>query len=134
MEWLRNHSARRGGDRLLAGPRRAWGALAPPAGQVMLLWAVFTGVAGALATLVFRQGIRDLQRLLGSSGESLVAMAASLPWYLRVALPTLGGLTAGGLLVLARRYGGSAPSDYMETVAFGDGRVPVRHTLLRSLS
>jgi CIC family chloride channel protein len=128
-----NHSARRWLHPLLAGPRRLVGTLTPPAEQA-LLWAAFTGVVGALATMVFRQDIRGLQWLLGGSSGSLVALAESLPWYSRITLPAIGGLTAGGLLVLARRYGGSAPSDYMETVAFGDGRVPARHTLLRSLS
>jgi CIC family chloride channel protein len=100
----------------------------------MLLWAVFAGVAGALATLLFRQGVSDVQWLLVRRNVSVVEMAELLPWYLRIALPTLGGLLAGGLLVVARRYRNGASSDYMETIAFGDGRIPLRHTLLRSLS
>ncbi len=106
----------------------------PPDGYVMLLWAVFAGVAGALATMVFRQGILSLQWLLGKQNLSVVEMAESLPWYIRFLLPILGGLVAGGLLVLAQRFKHGAPSDYMESIAFGDGRIPVRHTLLRSLS
>lgn len=100
----------------------------------MLLWAAVVGVAGALATMTFRQGVSALQWLLVGRSGSVVEIAESLPWYLRIAFPTLGGLAAGGLLVLADRYSNGAPSDYMEAVAFGDGRVPVRHTLLRSLS
>lgn len=100
----------------------------------MLLWAGLAGVVGALATLVFRRGISAVGWLLAGPSVSVVEMAESLPWYVRIALPTLGGLAAGGLLVLAPRYSNGAPSDYMESVAFGDGRVPARDTLLRSLS
>ncbi|MEO8287036.1 MAG: ClcB-like voltage-gated chloride channel protein [Chloroflexota bacterium] len=108
--------------------------LSTPEGYLILLWAAFAGVVGALATLLFRYGISALQWLLVGNNGSLVEIAESLPWYARLGLPAVGGLVAGGLLVLAHRYGEGAPSDYMETVAFGDGRVPVRHTLLRSLS
>jgi CIC family chloride channel protein len=113
---------------------RALRSFSTPNGYVMLLWAAFAGLAGALATMVFRYGIAGLERLLVGYSGSIVAIAESLPWYARIALPTAGGLAAGGLLVLARRYGSSAAPDYMEAVAFGDGRIPVRHTLLRSLS
>ena len=121
-------------NKLTEGPRRVVRSFSPLEGNIMLLWAALVGVASALVTLVFRYGIGALQWLLVGQSGSLVDIAESLPWYVRIALPTLGGLAAGGLLVLARSFGSGVPSDYMETVAFGDGRVPVRHTLLRSVS
>jgi CIC family chloride channel protein len=119
---------------LMKSFRRLLAAFFPPDSYITLFWSVFAGVAGALATMVFRQGILSMQWLLGKQNLSVVEMAESLPWYFRILLPTLGGLVAGGLLVLAQRYKHGAPSDYMESIAFGDGRIPVRHTLLRSLS
>lgn len=100
----------------------------------MLLLAAFAGVAGALVTTVFRYGIAAFQWVLVGYSGSVVQIAQSLPWYVRITLPTLGGLAAGGLLVFAQRYRKGTASDYMEAVAQGDGRIPVRHTLLRSLS
>src|SRR6478752_1655480 len=41
--------------------------------HTMLIWAVVVGVAGALATTVFREGIALTQRLLGNHSEGLVA-------------------------------------------------------------
>ena len=128
------HFAHRLLHMVIDAPRKLFGSLFPLEGYIMLLWAAFAGVIGALATMVFRLGIQGLEGLLAGRSVSLVEMAESLPWYLRIGLPTIGGLTAGGLLVVAQRYKKDAPSDYMESIAFGDGRVPVRHTLLRSLS
>ncbi|MGS0740527.1 ClcB-like voltage-gated chloride channel protein [Glaciimonas sp. GG7] len=100
----------------------------------MLLWAVVVGFLGALATIVFREAITGLQLLLTGQSGSFVAIAKSLPWYWRVILPTAGGVVAGAILLLANRMPSPPASDYMEAVAIGDGKIPVRHSLLRSLS
>lgn len=99
----------------------------------MLLWAVAVGFVGALATIAFREAISALQWLVTGHASSFVAMAESLPWYERVALPALGGAIAGLLLQWSRRFNpDSAASDYMEAIAIGDGRIPVREGLMRS--
>jgi chloride channel protein, CIC family len=105
----------------------------PPA-HAMLLWAALAGLAGALATIAFRDGLAAMQTLLVGRSGSFVEMAAALPWYLRVVLPCAGGLAAGALLVLARRWQDETPADYMEAIAGGSGEVPVTQTLLRSAS
>ena len=69
----------------------------------MLVWAVIVGVAGAFATAAFRFGIDELQRLFGGDHGNFVEMATRLPWPVRVALPTAGGLIAGLCLLFARR-------------------------------
>ena len=100
----------------------------------MLLWAVVVGFLGALATISFRESIRGLQwTLVGHSG-SLVEMGRALPWPVRLALPAVGGIAAGLVLMLARRSTVGASSDYMEAIAIGDGRIPVRFNLLRIFS
>ena len=101
----------------------------------MLLWAGAAGLFGAFATITFRESIRALQWLLVGSSGSLVDIALGLPLWARVTLPTLGGLCAGGFLLLGRRFAvGTASSDYMEAVAIGDGRLSIRHSLARSVS
>lgn len=103
--------------------------------HAMLLWAALAGVVGACATIAFREGISALQWLMVGRSASLVDIARSLDWPLRVAIPTLGGVVAGLLLAWARRTDtGAARPDYMEAIAIGDGRIPVRQSLLRSLS
>jgi len=102
--------------------------------HAMLLWAAIIGFVGALATIVFREGIAALQFLLTGHSGSLVEIATGLPWHMRVLIPTCGGLVAGLFLIWAKRMPSGAASDYMEAVAIGDGHIPVRHSLLRSLS
>ncbi|KAF3998106.1 ClcB-like voltage-gated chloride channel protein [Glaciimonas immobilis] len=100
----------------------------------MLLWAVVVGFLGALATIIFRECIVGMQLLLTGQSGSFVAIAKSLPWPWRLLLPAAGGVAAGGILLLAQRVPAVAASDYMEAVAIGDGNIPIRQSLLRSLS
>ncbi|RUP35584.1 MAG: voltage-gated chloride channel ClcB [Curvibacter sp.] len=103
--------------------------------QWMLGWAVVAGVLGALATESFRWSLQRLDHLLLGQGGSLVALARSLPAWERVLVPTLGGVLAGVLLMLARRAANpQAHSDYMEATVLGDGRIPLKSSLLRSAS
>ena len=72
--------------------------------------------------------------MAGRSG-SFVEMARSLPWTVRIWLPAAGGLIAGFFLLIARRHADKANHiDYMEAVAIGDGVVPVKLSLWRSVS
>ena len=88
-----------------------------------------------LCIRVFRQGIAALETLLTGRPGALVEIGRSLPLAARVALPAVGGIVAGLILAASRRWAGNAPgSDYIETIAIGDGRIPVRYTLMRSLS
>ncbi len=100
----------------------------------LLLLAALVGFAGALATVVFREGLALMQELLYGRSGSFVDIAASLPWHTRLLLPCAGGLLAGFLLALGRRIPSQRRPDYMEIVAIGDGRVPVRLTLVNGLS
>ncbi len=101
----------------------------------MLLWSAIVGVLGAFATVAFREGIALLQQAVSGRSGSLVEMARRLPWSTRIWLPAAGGLIAGLILLIARRgTDKKAHTDYMEAVAIGDGVIPVRLSLWRSLS
>lgn len=108
--------------------------LRPSEIHFMMLWAALAGLFGALATIVFRDGLAATQWLLVGHNESLVEMATTLSWQMRVLIPTVGGMVAGVVLVMAKRIATPEPTDYMEAIAEGDGRLSVRTTLLRSLS
>ncbi|WP_296654448.1 ClcB-like voltage-gated chloride channel protein [Paraburkholderia sp.] len=107
--------------------------------HTMLVWSVIVGVAGAFATVIFREGIALLQRLFSGTSGSLVEMAKHLPWQTRIWLPAAGGFIAGCLLMPAKR---KAPgddartvhTDYVEAVAIGDGVMPVGKSLWRGAS
>ncbi|AXE98249.1 ClcB-like voltage-gated chloride channel protein [Paraburkholderia hospita] len=103
--------------------------------HTMLVWSVIVGIVGALATIAFREGISLMQRAFTGQDGSLVEMARRLPIAMRIALPALGGLAAGVLLVIAQRGADKKQhTDYMEAVVIGDGVVPVRLSLWRSAS
>jgi chloride channel protein, CIC family len=103
--------------------------------HTMLVWSVIIGVAGALATIAFREGIALLQRVFTGTDGSLVDMARALPWTARILLPTAGGLVAGFMLLIARRgQDKKSSTDYMEAVAIGDGVVPVHSSVWRTIS
>ncbi len=100
----------------------------------MVIWAAVVGVAGALVTIAFRDSISVVERLLTGQEGSLVEIAKSLSWQMRLILPALGGAVAGLFLLAAQRYSSGGRSDYMEAIAIGDGHLPVRENLLRSVS
>ncbi|SIT39076.1 Chloride channel core [Paraburkholderia ribeironis] len=103
--------------------------------HTMLVWSVVVGIAGAFATIIFREAIALLQLAMGGRSGSFVEMARSLPWTVRVWLPAAGGLIAGMFLLIAQRHADKhIHTDYMEAVAIGDGVVPVRLSLWRSVS
>ncbi|KVN32845.1 voltage-gated chloride channel protein ClcB [Burkholderia pyrrocinia] len=103
--------------------------------HTMLIWSVIVGIGGAFATIAFREGIELMQRLISGHSGSFVEMAKRLPWYVRFWMPAAGGLLAGCVLLLANRgESKTKKTDYMEAVALGNGVVPVRQSLWRSVS
>lgn len=103
--------------------------------HTMLIWSVIVGIGGAFATVAFRQGVELIQLALSGGSGSFVDMAKRLPWYVRFWLPGAGGFLAGCVLLLATRGDAKAlTTDYMEAVALGNGVVPVRQSLWRSVS
>jgi CIC family chloride channel protein len=101
----------------------------------IVFWAATIGLLGALASVAFREGIRLIELALTGRTGSLVLVATELPWWSRILVPVLGGLSAGlvihvgGRLLKARRA-----IDYMEAIVVGNGVIGVRATLIRSLS
>jgi CIC family chloride channel protein len=102
--------------------------------QRTLLWACIVGMAGALATLAFRQALLTAEHLLYGV-DGLVHAAQQLAWWERLAAPVVGGALAGAVLAAARRVGEQPRhGDYMEAVVLGSGDLPARDSLMRALS
>ncbi|WP_233810163.1 ClcB-like voltage-gated chloride channel protein [Paraburkholderia sp. HP33-1] len=109
--------------------------LRPEDGYWALLWAVPIGFAGALATVAFREAIEIAQALIFSRSGDPVEIARHCAWYIRLLVPTAGGVMAGALLwTSSRRVSGIDHPEYMEAITIGDGKIPVSVTLIRSLS
>lgn len=106
----------------------------------IVFWATLIGIAGALASIAFRAGIRLCIRVFSGywthseHGSGLVAVAMHLPWWHRAIMPAAGGLLAGLVLLLLRhRFVSSKAVDYIEAVNVGDGRIGFRASILKSL-
>ena len=101
----------------------------------IVFWAAIIGIAGALASVAFREAIHLFQWLLTGRSGGLVQVASELRPLPRAIAPAIGGLVAGLILFLGLRLGAARRNvDYMEAVVVGDGVIGARSTLLRALS
>ncbi len=104
--------------------------------EVTLFAAIPVGIVAAIATTLFKAALEAGGLVLFDSRADIVVAFACLALAWRVVIPALGGALAGLLLAAANRLAAArpGPTDYMEAIAHGTGVLPVRITLLRSLS
>jgi CIC family chloride channel protein len=107
--------------------------LQPTEWQVTLLWAALAGFLGALASMLFSGLTEDIYNWFGDSSLGIVSSMQRLPWWARLTIPALGGAIAGLILIFGQRLTRMQSStDYMEAIAIGTGRLPVRASLIKS--
>lgn len=107
--------------------------LRPSPWQETLFWAAGAGVLGALMALLFREGINVVHFLLTGTWDGIVQSFDGLAWWQRLAIPAVGGLAAGLVLLFGRHlHKGQSSTDYMEAILIGSGQIPVRATLVKS--
>jgi CIC family chloride channel protein len=94
-----------------------------------LILAGAVGVIGGVVNLLFYEAVHLIQP------GNIVEVAERLPDWQRVLLPTLGGLAAGLILHWGLRFvGKQGPTNLIEVVVAGDGRLPTRTDLVKSCS
>lgn len=106
--------------------------------QVIFIWAVVVGAMGALTALLFEWSAHTVQDLLTqTSGNDQIQAFQGLAqknWMWCIGVPAAGGLLAGLTLLFTHRFVPAKATEYMEAVALGNGYVPPKPSLLRSLS
>jgi CIC family chloride channel protein len=103
--------------------------------QYLLLWAAVVGVAGAVASHLFRLAIAGMHEVFTGQAGSTIDSFEALSWWQRMLVPMAGGALAGATLHLGARFGRSqSTSDYMEAIVVGDGHVSFRRSMVNSLS
>jgi CIC family chloride channel protein len=101
----------------------------------IVFWAALIGIAGALASVAFREGIHLFEWMITGNTGGLVEAAMELHGVRRAIVPVVGGLAAGLVIQYGAAWMASRRSiDYMEAVAVGDGVISAWPTLVRSLS
>jgi chloride channel protein, CIC family len=107
--------------------------LRPSPWQETLAFAAVAGVLGALAALLFRHGIELIHYVLTGTGSGMVDSFRELEWWQRLAVPAVGGLMAGLVLLFGKRlHKGESSTDYMEAILIGSGEIPVRASVVKS--
>ena len=119
---LRDMTHRAGGERpgpAVAAPIRLWFA------------ALLIGIAVGEAVVLFRMAIARLQTgLYGADDSFLHSVAASLPWYVVLGLPILGGLAVGQILTRFTPDGrAEGVAEVIEGAVCHGGRVGLRSGL-----
>ena len=104
-----------------------------------LVLAGAVGVIGGVVNLFFYEMVRLVQVMLhfvhGGGVVDIVEVAERLPEWERVLLPMTGGLAAGLILHLGLKFVGMlGPSNLIEVVVAGDGRLPTRTDLVKTFS
>jgi CIC family chloride channel protein len=99
------------------------------------LLSIVTGLLGGLASIVFIEGIREVQRLgFGASSEYLASYVSQLPWFHILLVPTIGGLVVGLLSYFwmpERR--GQGVAEVIESNAIKGGRMSFRNGIKAAL-
>ncbi|MCP4373429.1 MAG: chloride channel protein [Deltaproteobacteria bacterium] len=101
----------------------------------MAVLAVLVGLAGGFGAVGFRYLINFFQSLAYGSDGNLLDLVQSIPWYLRVLVPAIGGLVVGPLVYFwAREAKGHGVPEVMEAVALKSGLIRKRLVIIKSLA
>ena len=101
----------------------------------LLLLAIIIGAVGGYGAVVFRYAIKLIQYLFYGHKEDILTFAATIPPYLKVALPALGGLIVGLLVSFgAPEAKGHGVPEVMEAIALKEGHIRKRVALVKILA
>jgi CIC family chloride channel protein len=100
----------------------------------MTLLAVCVGLLGGYGAVGFRYLIGLFQEISYGGVGDLLDLALAAPWYVRLAVPTLGGLVVGPIVYfLANEAKGHGVPEVMEAVALRSGLIRKRVVVIKSL-
>lgn len=102
---------------------------------LFFLVAAAVGVLGGLGAVLFKELSNWVQDLFIGTTPDFLSASVLLPWYLKLIVPTVGGVLAGLALYLLPKDGkGHGISEIMEAVSIRGGVLSLRVAAVRSLS
>ncbi|MEL7460270.1 MAG: chloride channel protein [Pseudomonadota bacterium] len=118
-------------DEVVAACRDGWRVLKHRGPSKLQFWfiALIVGIAAGYAALFFRKGIIWLQSALYGAEDirAIHSLAETLPWYVVLVIPILGGLAVGFIFHWFTPDGRvRSVADVIEGAAMHDGRVEVK--------
>ena len=97
--------------------------------------AIIIGILGGYGALLFRYAIKATQYVFYQNTDDILTFAHTLPFYLKIALPALGGLIVGPLVYFgAREAKGHGVPEVMEAVALREGHIRPRVALVKIIA
>lgn len=126
-------------DQAVSACKEGWRVMRDRGPSQVQFWfiALLIGIAAGFAALFFRKGIEALQAFLYRTDDVhyIHSHAESLPWYMILIIPVVGGLVVGAIL---HRFTDDARvrsvADVIEGAALRDGRVETRAGLASALA
>jgi len=99
------------------------------------VYAIIMGVLSAFIAVAFRYATKLIQKILtGSAATAQLEAFSSIPKFRIILALGVGGLISGAILSVANKYGKKPATPYMEAVSIGNGYIPVKVNLLRTLA
>ena len=97
--------------------------------------AIFIGILGGYGAVLFRFAIKAAQYGFYQNTRDFLTFAHTLPLYLKIGLPALGGLLVGPIIYFgAHEAKGHGVPEVMEAVALRGGRIRSRVALVKILA
>lgn len=101
---------------------------------IMVSLGLFVGIVGGFGAVGFRHLINFIQSLAYGSSAELLDVISSIPWYMRIAIPTIGGLIVGPIVYFfAREAKGHGVPEVMYAVALKQGIIRKRIVFIKAL-
>ena len=99
----------------------------------MVLLGIVVGVVGGYGAVGFRYLINFIQSIAYGSSAELLEVIHSVPWYMRIAIPAIGGLVVGPIVYfLAREAKGHGVPEVMYAVALKQGIIRKRIVFIKA--
>ena len=101
---------------------------------LMVVFGILVGVAGGYGAVGFRYLINFIQSIAYGSPDELLEVVRSIPWYMRIVIPAVGGLIVGPTVYFfAREAKGHGVPEVMYAVALKQGVIRKRIVFIKAL-
>jgi len=93
----------------------------------LIVMAVIIGIIGGYGAILFRNAIKFFQSIFFQSWHVNLAYIESLPWYIKLFAPAIGGLIVGPIIYFfAREAKGHGVPEVMEAIILKGGKIRPR--------
>lgn len=100
---------------------------------IILIVASIVGIIGGFGAVGFRTLIELIQTITIGGNDNILETVSSLPWYVKLILPSVGGLIIGPLIYfLGKETKGHGVPEVMEAVALRGGKIRSRVMFLKA--